>query len=127
MHETARHLIHCSEMLVTAMSSIERMRKKAATFPVFNHSADNSTVQNDLDFHTSLLTSYLNRSKALEARMQNEISLVRLLVAVLMHESVVEACTVADRSLIRYFTRQPGMTARSLLRLPMRPNKMVRP
>jgi len=89
MHETTRHLIHCSEMLVTAMSTIQQMGKKAVAFPVFNHSTDNSTIQNDLDFHTSLLMSYLNRSKALEARMQNEISLVRLPVAVLMHGRVV--------------------------------------
>jgi hypothetical protein len=107
MHETMRHLIHCSEMLVTAMSTIQQMGKKAVAFPVFNHSADNSTVQNNLDFHTSLLTSYLNRSKALEARMQNEISLVRLLVAVLMHGSVVENSTLVFFKKSRRGSRTP--------------------
>lgn len=76
MHENARHLIHCSEMLETAVSSMKQMREKAATFPSSVHSPDNRTVQNDLDFYASLMTGFLNRSKALEARIQNEISLV---------------------------------------------------
>jgi hypothetical protein len=95
-HETARHLIHCSEMLETAMCTVEQMRKKVATFPTFTKSTDNNTVQNELDFYASLITSFLNRSKALEARMQNEISLVGLPIAILVHGSVVKDRTLAD-------------------------------
>jgi len=76
MHEIARHLIHCTEMLTTALSVVDSMEKqcRACSFDVQGLHA--SAILRELDFHASMLKSFLHRSKALEERMQNEINLV---------------------------------------------------
>lgn len=66
MHELARHTMHCSEMLLTAISVVESMLQDAA-FP---------TGDVDISFYLSILRALSNRSRALESRLQNEISLV---------------------------------------------------
>ncbi|KAK3111934.1 hypothetical protein LTR53_012310 [Teratosphaeriaceae sp. CCFEE 6253] len=76
MHETACHVIHCSEMLAAAqsvMNSIsDDIRDHATRSP---GSPDHAAISRDLDFSRSLLTSLLHRSHALEKRLQNEIKL----------------------------------------------------
>lgn len=78
MHEIARHLIHCSEMLTTAIDVFQRIKGDATIVPLDINVSNNLIVQRELDLYVSLLVGFFNRSKALEGRMQNEISLVRL-------------------------------------------------
>jgi hypothetical protein len=78
MHEIARHLIHCSEMLTTAIDVVQRMKGKTTSVPTDTNGTSSLIEQNELDLYASLLVGFLNRSKALEGRMQNEISLVCL-------------------------------------------------
>jgi hypothetical protein len=75
MHETARHVIHSSEMLATAVSVAEAVIKEASVFPSLEHDLAHATILKDLEFHVSLLTSFRNRSQALERRLDNEINL----------------------------------------------------
>lgn len=78
MHETARHVIHSSEMLATAISVTEAVTKEARVYQSHEHEHDPvcAKILDDLEFCTSLLTSFRNRSQALEKRLDNEINLV---------------------------------------------------
>jgi hypothetical protein len=77
MHETARHIIHSSEMLATAISVTEAVIKEVRVFAEHEHEHDLACakVLNDLEFCLSLLTCFSNRSQALEKRPDNEINL----------------------------------------------------
>lgn len=78
MHEAARHVIHSSEILATAISVTEAVTRKARLNQPQEHEHDPTCAKilDDLEFCTSLLTSFRNRSQALEKRVDNEINLV---------------------------------------------------
>ena len=76
MHEVARHLIHCSEMLTTALSVIEDIIKECESGLQGSHNVDFLTTRRDLHFVVSTLKGFLHRSRTLEGRMQNEINLI---------------------------------------------------
>lgn len=75
MHETARHVIHCSEMLATAISVTESIVKEVSGHASYQRDPASSTIVKDLEFSISLLTGLRNRSQALEKRLENEINL----------------------------------------------------
>jgi hypothetical protein len=75
MHETARHVIHCSEMLATAISVTESIVKEVGGHASYQSDPASSTIVKDLEFSISLLTGLRNRSQALEKRLENEINL----------------------------------------------------
>jgi hypothetical protein len=75
MHETARHVIHCSEMLETAISVSESAVKEVRGSPSYQSDPASSTIVKELELSVSLLTSLRNRSQALEKRLENEINL----------------------------------------------------
>jgi hypothetical protein len=78
MHEIARHLIHSTEMLTTALSVVESIAKECDF--VRNKAGDQATFacRRELEFVCSLIRALLNRSSALEKRMENEIALVSI-------------------------------------------------
>jgi len=76
MHEAARHVIHCSEMLDTAISVIDEMKKEISLSSLAQSDPASVAITKDLSFCISLLKGYLNRSQALKDRLDNEISLV---------------------------------------------------
>jgi hypothetical protein len=76
MHETARHVIHCSEMLETAISVAESAAKEVRGSLSRGGDLACSTIVKDLELSVSLLTSLRNRSQALQKRLDNEINLV---------------------------------------------------
>jgi len=75
MHEAARHVIHCSEMLDTAISVIDEMKETSLSSLAQSDPAA-VAITKDLSFCISLLKGYLNRSQASKDRLDNEISLV---------------------------------------------------
>jgi len=82
MHETTRHVIHSSEMLMTAISVAESIAKEVSGLPKHQRDSSYSTIVKDLEFSISLLTTLLNRSQALEKRLENEVNLAsRILFA----------------------------------------------
>jgi hypothetical protein len=78
MHEIARHLIHSTEMLTTALSVVESMAKECDF--VRNGAGDQATFacRRELEFVCPLIKALLHRSSALEKRMENEIALVSI-------------------------------------------------
>jgi hypothetical protein len=76
MHEAARHVIHCSEMLDTAISVIGDLEKEIASSSLAQNDSASFAITKDLSFCSSLLKGYLNRSQALKERLDNEIKLV---------------------------------------------------
>jgi hypothetical protein len=80
MHELARHTLHSSEMLRTAIVVVESVLEESVTSSLSSDSVTVAKAQRDLKFHLSRLRSLLHRSQALEARLQNEINLVRSIV-----------------------------------------------
>ena len=90
MHEVARHLIHCSEMLTTALSVVEDVIKECE-IELRNSHMLLSTARRDLRFVASMLKGFLHRSRTLEGRMQNEINLV----------SHIEGCNIQFSDLRR--------------------------
>jgi len=76
MHEAARHVIHCSEMLDTAILVIDEMKKEISLSSLTQNDPASVTITKDLSFCISLLKGYLNRSQALKDRLDNEINLV---------------------------------------------------
>jgi hypothetical protein len=78
MHEIARHLIHSTEMLTTALSVVESMAKECDL--IRNGAGDQAAFacRRELEFVCSLIRALLNRSSALEKRMENEIALVSI-------------------------------------------------
>ena len=75
MHETARHVIHCSEMLETAISVAESLVKEVRGSSSYQGDLTCLSIVKDLELSVSLLISLRNRSQALEKRLENEINL----------------------------------------------------
>jgi hypothetical protein len=110
MHETARHVIHCSEMLETAISVAESAAKEVRGSS--SYQCDDlacSTIVKDLELSISLLTSLRNRSQALEKRLENEISLAsRLLVTSLLQTNPLLTRNIRVGTTPERSTRQSG-------------------
>ena len=73
-------MIHVSETLVVALESIEGLRKQQEDFIVKQYPCTSlwNSTQNHLQFQNRMLRSLLQRSESNKARLQNEITLVRL-------------------------------------------------
>jgi hypothetical protein len=78
MHEIARHLIHSTEMLTTALSVVECMMNECEVTSSGSDSQASSACRRELQFVSSLMKALLHRSSALEKRMENEIALVSI-------------------------------------------------
>lgn len=78
MHEVSRHLIHCTEMLNTALSVVGHMTKECDTTRHAVGEQATAACLRDLESTCSLMKALLNRSTALEKRMENEIALVSI-------------------------------------------------
>jgi Mg2+ and Co2+ transporter CorA len=78
MHEVARHLIHNTEMLTTALSVVEDMTKECDLPCSGSSDQASSACLRELQFVSSLMKALLHRSSALEKRMENEIALVSI-------------------------------------------------
>ncbi|GAB7366326.1 hypothetical protein MBLNU230_g8126t1 [Neophaeotheca triangularis] len=81
-------------MLTTALAVVDSIRKesKMSSWQVLRAGA---AAQRDLDFHNSMLSCLLQRSKALEARLQNEMNLAFHTNA--QHDSLVSS-SIAEAS-----------------------------
>ncbi|GAB7332285.1 hypothetical protein MBLNU13_g04121t2 [Cladosporium sp. NU13] len=93
MHELARHTLHSSEMLLTAIVVVERMLEEFGSSSSGTFDATVMEARREFNFHLTMLRGLLNRSRALEARLQNEINLAFHVNA--RHDSAV-ASTIAD-------------------------------
>jgi len=80
MHEIARHLIHSTEMLTTALSVIDCMINECEIVGSGLDGQALSACQRELHFVSSLMKALLHRSGALEKRMENEIALVSITI-----------------------------------------------
>lgn len=80
MHEISRHLIHSTEMLDTALSVVECMAKECDVARIAVGEQATIACLRDLESSRSLMRALLNRSAALQKRMENEIALVSKLV-----------------------------------------------
>ena len=78
MHEIARHLIHSTEMLTTALSVVEGMMKEYDLIGSDSSDQASSACLRELQFISSLMKALSHRSSALEKRMENEIALVSI-------------------------------------------------
>jgi hypothetical protein len=78
MHEIARHLIHNTEMLTTALSVVECMMNECEVAGAGSDNEASSACRRELHFVSSLMKALLHRSSALEKRMENEIALVSI-------------------------------------------------
>lgn len=76
MHDIARHLIHSTKMLSTALSVVECIVKECDAIDAGSCGRTSSTCLREMHFVSSLMTALLHRSSALERRMENEIALV---------------------------------------------------
>lgn len=76
MHEIARHLIHSTETLSTALSVVDSMVEEHESGRSNVGGGTSSACIRELDFTMSIMKSLLHRSNALEKRMSNEIALV---------------------------------------------------
>jgi hypothetical protein len=76
MHEIARHLIHSTEMLTTALCTIECMMKECDSARSGAGDQAAFACLRELESTCSLMKALLHRSSALEKRMENEIALV---------------------------------------------------
>ncbi|PNS17665.1 hypothetical protein CAC42_3060 [Sphaceloma murrayae] len=93
MHEVARHIIHCTEMLATAINVIDNIIQEHDAF--VNEHADLlkdakieiSNTRKAFRKHKSFLQGFHLRSKALEDRLSNEVDLA--FAAVTQHDSKV--------------------------------------
>ena len=76
MHEIARHLTHSTEMLATALCTIECMMRECDS--ARSGAGDQAALAclRELESTCSLMKALLHRSSALEKRMGNEIALV---------------------------------------------------
>lgn len=98
-------------MLNTALSVVECMTKECSTARnAFSEQATTACLR-DLEFAYSLMKSLLNRSAALEKRMENEISLVSIPVQVPLtgFSQILANGTVGfpQEFTIRHFYREP--------------------
>lgn len=78
MHEIARHLIHSTEMLTTALPVVECMMEECDLIGGGSSDQPSSACLRELRFVSSLMKALLHRSSALEKRMENEIALVSI-------------------------------------------------
>lgn len=78
MHEIARHLVHSTEMLTTALSVVECMMNECEVVGSGSDGQALSACRRELHFVSSLMKALLHRSSALEKRMENEIALVSI-------------------------------------------------
>jgi hypothetical protein len=78
MHEIARHLLHSTEMLTTALSVVEGMMKECDLIGSGSSDQASSACLRELQFASSLMKALSHRSSALEKRMENEIALVSI-------------------------------------------------
>jgi hypothetical protein len=90
MHEAARHVIHCSEMLATAMTVTESLVKEVSGHASHQGDPASSTIVGDLKFSISMLAGLRNRSQALEKRIENEINLASQLAL----DLILEGCAM---------------------------------
>ena len=74
MHEIARHSIHSTEMLGTAITVLDSMLLEIHRLGASAPQA--LTIERDFNFHRSTLRCLQLRSQALEERLRNEINLV---------------------------------------------------
>jgi hypothetical protein len=79
MHELARHTIHSTETLTTALAVVKSMIEEQRDRPPLTNPGLTSTSRTSRVLHHQkiLLECLLNRSEALGQRLQNEINLVR--------------------------------------------------
>jgi hypothetical protein len=80
MHEIARHLIHSTEMLTTALSVVECMINECDVVGSGSDGQALAACRRELHFVSSLMKALLHRSDALEKRMENEIALVSITI-----------------------------------------------
>lgn len=78
LHEIARHAIHSTEMLATAINVVEAMieEHKERLSAVESTLAEREAGRS-LKYHKTLLQGFHLRSQALESRLGNEMNLVR--------------------------------------------------
>lgn len=115
MHEVARHTLHSSEMLRTAIVVVESMLEESGPSSASSDSVTAAKAQRNLKFHVSRLRSLLRRSQALEARLRNEINLVC---------GVAQCARMAADRGRRLSTSTHGTTARSRAASPKQHNAM---
>ncbi|KAG8623515.1 hypothetical protein KVT40_008491 [Elsinoe batatas] len=93
MHEVARHIIHCTEMLATAINVVKSVIEEHNIFLEDNEDImkdakwDSRNVSKDLRMRKSFLEGFHLRSKALEERLKNEVNLAFAIVS--QHDSKV--------------------------------------
>lgn len=85
LHEIARHGVHVSETLSVAVGSLGAVRQHHHRFSTERHLVDGKSkrrswnaVEDHLDFQLRFLEGLVERSRANNARIQNEITLVSL-------------------------------------------------
>lgn len=79
MHEVARHVIHTSEMLQTALNATESLLGEVAGLPGEHGTVDKENVSDENAVYVkTMLQCILLRSQALEKRIQNELQFVRI-------------------------------------------------
>ncbi|KAF7198511.1 Notoamide biosynthesis cluster protein M' [Pseudocercospora fuligena] len=76
LHEIARHAIHSSEMLQTALHVLDAIEKEHSMFlglvPQQGHHRE---ITRSLSYHRTMLQGFEGRSRALETRLANEMQL----------------------------------------------------
>lgn len=78
LHEIARHIIHVSETLTVATSTVKSIQTHHERFLTYMDDSGNvfwNHVRNRLSFHHHMLDSLRNRSESNRARLANEIGL----------------------------------------------------
>jgi hypothetical protein len=113
MHEVARHLVHSTEMLTTALSVVECMVKECDLIGIGLADRASSACLRELHFVSSLMKALLHRSSALEKRMENEIALVSIVSKHTTHRCRGVMAIVAKRNsgfprkcTVRHFHRE---------------------
>jgi len=78
LHEIARHAIHVSETLATALDSVQGLKRQQRDFMTEHSQSSNSCnrIQDHFRFQLQMLQSLRSRSESNQARVHNEIALV---------------------------------------------------
>jgi len=77
LHEIARHAIHSSEMLQTALHVLGAIEKEHSMFLSPLPRRHHREITRSLSYHKTMLQGFEGRSRALETRLANEMQLVR--------------------------------------------------
>lgn len=78
LHEIARHVIHSTEMLQTALHVLEEIEKEHLDHDhATPQTRQHKEVKRSLSYHKTMLHGFKERSHALEKRLGNEMQLVR--------------------------------------------------